>query len=411
MKIVGLITEYNPFHNGHKYHIEQALRMSHADAVIVVMSGDFVQRGTPAIMPKRLRAASALLSGAAAVFELPVVSACSSAEYFAKGAIELLHSLGCVDSICFGAECSDSNMLEAVADILKEEPAGYQEELQRFLRMGNSYPVARKLAIEKYTGVAEFASVLDKPNNILGIEYIKAIKRLNSSMDIHVLQRISSDYHDSGLQENFSSATSIRNVIEGTDTFPDQKLFGQIPDNSLDFLSKCYHKNYPVNVEDFALLLQFRLLSETKDSLQSYTDVSPELANRIINRRNNFTGWNSFCEDLKTREVTYSRISRCLMHILLDIKKCDDPDTTLTCRSPYAHLLGFSSEKKEVLAEIKKCSQIPLVSKAGDVCKLDSYALKLLEKDIYASNVYETVLAKKFQQPFIHEWMQKIMII
>ena len=167
MRITGLIAEYNPFHNGHKYHIEQAKMITGADAVVVVMSGDFVQRGMPAILPKHVRAKAALEAGASLVLELPVCYATGSAEYFAYGAVLLLEKLGCVDSICFGSECGDMELLQKVANVLVDEPAEYREALNRFVRAGDSFPLARQKALTAYVS----PEVLSEPNNILGLPY------------------------------------------------------------------------------------------------------------------------------------------------------------------------------------------------------------------------------------------------
>ena len=180
MKIVGFIAEYNPFHNGHFYHIQKALEVTEADAAIVVMSGDFVQRGAPAILPKRFRARAALECGVAAVFELPVCYATSSAELFALGAVSLLNQLGVVGSICFGSECGDLQILQQLADILCEEPAPYQDSLKEYLKKGLSFPAARQLAVSAYFAerhLPDCSSLLNEPNNILGIEYLKALKK------------------------------------------------------------------------------------------------------------------------------------------------------------------------------------------------------------------------------------------
>ena len=190
MKIVGLITEYNPFHNGHLYHIKESLRVTGADAAVVVMSGDYVQRGTPAIMPKRIRAEMALMCGAGAVFELPVCYATGSAELFALGSVSLLESLGIVDSICFGSECNDLPILEQLAELLLEEPEAYQILLKDYLKQGMSFPRARQEAILSYTEDPRFAEILRNPNNILGIEYLKAIKNLEAGWNLIRLQDV-----------------------------------------------------------------------------------------------------------------------------------------------------------------------------------------------------------------------------
>ena len=187
MKVVGLIAEYNPFHNGHKYHIEQALKLTGADAALIIMSGNHVQRGAPAFLPKHLRAEAALQCGAAAVFELPVCYSTGSAEYFALGAVSFLELLGCVDSICFGAETDDIRILQEIARILVEEPAEYRKFLQEGLKSGLTFPTARQHALANYTGKSDLTFHLGQPNNILGIEYLKALLRLKSSIAPYAL--------------------------------------------------------------------------------------------------------------------------------------------------------------------------------------------------------------------------------
>ena len=190
MKIVGLITEYNPFHNGHLYHIEKAKEITGADSVIVVMSGNYVQRGAPAIMPKHLRAEVALEAGVDVLMELPVCYATGSAEYFAAGAISLFERLGCVDSICFGSECGDYGLLARVAHILADEPEGYRQALKDLLKSGMSFPLARQKALKDYLEDDSLDSVLEQPNNILGIEYIKALYQRKSPMKSYTIKRM-----------------------------------------------------------------------------------------------------------------------------------------------------------------------------------------------------------------------------
>ena len=214
MKIVGLITEYNPFHNGHLYHIQQAKRTTGADAVIVVMSGDYVQRGVPAVMPKRLRAESALECGASAVFELPVCYSTGSAELFAESAVALLDQLQIVDSLCFGSECGDLDALSEIADLLCQEPKDYRSLLKKHLRNGLSFPCARRKALKEYLPEKNFAALLDEPNNILGIEYLKAIRKLKSTIKPYTILRKGARYHDQELStENLSSASAIRSLL------------------------------------------------------------------------------------------------------------------------------------------------------------------------------------------------------
>lgn len=402
MKIVGLIAEYNPFHNGHQYHIEKAKEITSADAVIVVMSGNFVQRGTPAIMPKHLRTEMALKAGASLVIELPVCYATGTAEQFAYGAVSILHSLGCVDAICFGSECGDIHVLKDLAEILCDEPDEYKESLQKYLRSGLSFPLARQKAIEETYPSQDFSNILEQPNNILGIEYLKALYRLNSKMKPYTIERISSGYHDTDLQNEFSSATALRQTISNGNF---SNLSGQIPSNCMTLLEGNYQTRYPIYANDFSLLLKYRLLNETKSSLTEYADVSEELANRIYNQRNEYIDFEQFCELLKTKEVTYSRVSRALLHILLGIRKTAYVDIQ------YVRVLGFRKGDSDVLTVIKNASAIPLLTKLTATKDLSDSAVHMLNHDIYASNLYESVVTDKFKTSFINEHEHQIVII
>lgn len=396
MKIVGLIAEYNPFHNGHKYHIEKAKEVTEADHVIVVMSGDFVQRGTPSIMPKRLRCEAALKAGASLVIELPTCYSTASAESFAFGAVSILDKLGCVDAICFGSECGEIKNLELLAKILIEEPAEYKEALQYYLRQGESYPAARQKAMYEYFDSDVATPILAEPNNILGIEYLKALHKISSEMKPYTISREFSKYHDKVLNEVFSSASAIRKEINENGL---ENIEGHIPEEGLDLFTENFENRFPVVANDFSLLLKYRLLKENKESLSEYLDVSEELANRIINNRNQFVDYDQFCELLKTKEVTYSRISRALLHILLEIKKDD------LAKIENARVLGFRKDSTAVLSAIKETSMIPLV---GKVVGIED---PMILKDVFAANLYESVVTDKFKTPYMNEYEQSIVLV
>mgnify|MGYP000274818077 FL=1 len=284
MKIVGIIAEYNPFHNGHQYHIDQALQKTGADAAIVLMSGDFVQRGAPAIAPKHLRAKAALLGGASLILELPVLFSCGSAELFARGAVSIFNSLGCISYLCFGSECGDIKKLNRLARILSEEPEVYRQLLQDELRKGRPFPQARQTALSVYTKDPSLAEILSSPNNTLGIEYLKALRYFKSPIQPFAIPREGSGYHDTDLCETFSSATAIRNRILNP-SLPEgafSSVAGQLPPASSDLLRKNYQSSLPVTQDDFSLLLKYRLLCESASSLTDYLDVSKDLANRIL---------------------------------------------------------------------------------------------------------------------------------
>lgn len=413
MKTVGLITEYNPFHNGHAYHIEKAKMLTGADRVIVVMSGDFVQRGAPAVMPKHLRAESALLSGASLIIELPVCFATGSAEYFAQGSISLLNRLGCIDSICFGSECGDLHLLKEIAQILADEPIEYQTALKQALKEGASFPAARQEALNIYSD--KYSEILASPNNILGIEYLKALAKIHSKMEPFTIRRIGAGYHDMDIDGQFSSATAIRSDIyqladvnSSSESLPLTHIQTQVPSSCHELMKKNYQTRYPVKADDFSLLLKAKLLSETAGSLSHYLDMSPELANRILRLRNDYLSFEQFCDLLKTKELTRSRISRSFIHVLLGIT--NDWLTAMKAPAPYARILGFRRDHADLLGILKRTSDIPLITSLARAVLADT-AYQMLELDIYASDLYESVITDLYGTPFHNELTKQIIKI
>lgn len=397
MKTAGLIAEYNPFHKGHAYHIEKTKELTGADTVLAVMSGDFVQRGAPALMPKHLRAACALRSGVSAVIELPVYYACASAEYFALGAVSLLDSLGCVDVLCFGSECGDIKILEEIADILEREPEEYKAALKNGLKNGLSFPAARGQALKRYK------AILSEPNNILGIEYLKALKRLNSPIKAYTVRRTGAGYHDTAMEQVFCSASAIRANIGQA-----HQILNHIPENCHDIFREAKKSRFPIQSNDFSLLLKAKLLQETKDTLTGYLDVSRELANRIINYRNDFQSLEQFTGLLKTKELTYSRISRSLFHILLGITGRDMEECLAAGNVSYARLLGFREADSFLLKQIKEQARIPLITKLPKEDAPEYTQNTLLQADTFAADLYGSVVTEKFHTPFVSERQQPV---
>ena len=428
MKIVGLITEYNPFHNGHQYHIQAAKEVTGADLAVVIMSGDYVQRGTSAIMPKRLRAEMALKCGAAAVFELPVCYATGSAELFAFGAVSFLDQLGIVDSLCFGSECSDLEGLEKVADILLEEPEEYQNHLRDCLKQGMSFPSAREDALAAYMGTEDYSFLLHDPNNILGIEYLKALKKRNSRIRPYTIRRKGSHYHDQDLKSPFGSASAIRSLlaysgsalsgVSSAHTFENTsfvnilgELEEQVPHSCLELLKDYHRVKYPIYQNDFSLILKYKLLNKRPDTLPRYMDVSKELAGRICGQLNNYFNYKQFCELLKTREVTQTRINRALLHIMLGIKKSAVEEYLEQGPHFYARLLGFRRDSEKLISAIAKKSSLPLLTRPYDDEGLEPAGRKMLTHDILASNLYTSVVTDKYKTAFENEYNQGILKI
>lgn len=428
MRIASIISEYNPFHEGHKYHMEKTKKITAADYTIVLMSGNFTQRGTPAILDKYARCAQALAGGADLVLELPVCFAAASAEGFAFGAVSILHKLGIVDSLVFGSEAGKMDHFQKVSALLASEPALYREMLQKALKQGLSYPKARANALGEYfPDIPE--DFFHSPNNILGIEYCRALNYFSSSITPVTISRKDNLYHDKDLSDTgkLSSATAIREVLTKTfsspslasvkkatpSTEPDfSRLLSHLPKSSLEILQKNWGHSTPIVSRDFSLLLKYKLLSVPRSSYTDYFDVSPDLADRIYNHLDAYETFDTFPDLLKTKELTRSRIERSLLHILLDIRKEDALAFRDAGYGQYARILGFRKDSVSLLHEIKKNASIPLISKLADSVKeLDPLSLSMLEMDIKAAHIYESVVADKFGTPFRNEFRQKIVIL
>ena len=414
MTITAVIAEYNPFHNGHAYQLKKARELTGADYLVVIMSGDFVQRGAPAILDQHDRAELALLGGADLVLQLPCHFALGSAQHFARGAVSLLTALGCVDFLCFGSEHGDTAPFLELADVLLHEPEEYRETLSSLLRSGLSFPLARAQALSAYfSGSASFSSLsreeldvfLKEPNNILGLEYVQALSLLNSRIRPVTIRRKGSGYHDGRLlSETLPSATAMRNLLFAGPQKDLSALASCMPETVFPAFQKAVGSHGLLTADDFSLLLAARLLTETKESLCTYLDLSPDLANRILRQRHACSSFSEFAMKLKTKEMTYTRISRTLMHLLLNLK-------TMYPAS-YNRVLGFRKSAGALLKEIGKHSSLPLLTKAADAPRLlAGDALAAFEHDVQASLFYETVRSQKAGTPFVHEYTKKLVLL
>lgn len=398
MKVAGIIAEYNPFHNGHAYHIEEVRRKTGADYVIAIMSGNFVQRGGPAIVDKYTRTKMALLSGADLVIELPVVAATASAETFARTGVSILAATGIVTHLGFGCETNDLQLLDSLATLFSEEPANYQELLSSYIKEGLSYPSARaRAAGEIFSQMdVDLESILNNPNNILAIEYLKALKQLELNIQPCPILRQGNQYHASDLTGDMSSATAIRSHIidSSSDT---TYVWSQFPEQAGQVL-KQYFENYcPVEENDFSTLLHYKL-HLAKGSFSDYYDCKGALANRITNYLESYTTFSDFVDVLKTKNQTYTGISRILTHVLLDIKEEHAQHLKATDFAPYIRVLGFRKEANTLLTALK-ASSIPIITKLADgqqeILSLgadDALAIsrnELLQTDITSSQIYD----------------------
>ena len=435
MKVAGIIAEYNPFHNGHQYHIEETRKQTGADYVIAVMSGDYVQRGTPALLPKHVRAEMALRCGADLVLEMPVSVSTASAEAFAMGGVSMLDGLHIVDSLCFGSEYGEVSALMELAEILVEEPEEYRQLLKEFLSNGLSFPSARCQALTEYfrnphnfTGddfdgvltplLNQIVQILNSPNNILGIEYCKALLRLKSNIKPVTLKRQGMGYHETLAETDgsdrfsrtdgntFASASAIRELLKATLT-PEtiSRIASQVPDEISLLLASSLQRNEFLTEDALDPLLSYCILKENADSCCSYLDVSRDLAERIINRSNELNGFLQAASFLKRRELTQSRIRRALLQFIHGIREV--PATV-----PYARVLGFRRESSTLLKEIKDSSSIPLITKLADANSLlDESGRSFLYETVFSSNLNEKLLCRKNGRKFVHEYQKQLVIL
>ena len=432
MKTAGIIAEYNPFHNGHLYQIEQVRKQTGADYIVVVMSGDFVQRGEPAIFDKYTRTHMALASGADLVLELPVSFATSSAELFAQGAVSLFNQTGIIDFLCFGSESGSINELSSAANILVREPDEYTRHLRAFLKEGKSFPNARSLAMRAYlesqTSLSEvvpglsapssldrFSSIhassalapelpLSSPNDILGVEYLKALIRTESSIKPFTIRREGQHYNDETnpevLNKRFPSASALRSLIREADLTAEllSKLSPWIPFSALDAMSKEDAVRTPIFADDFSLLLNSRLLELTRRQIpfERFADLSPELASRLYASMLTFDSYSGRIASLKSRQYTYTRISRALLHLLLGIDAEIMEERKKSGHLPYARILGFRKSASPLLSQLKAQSSVPSITKiAGADANLNETGKQMLSEELSASHLYQSVVFQK----------------
>lgn len=408
MRTVGIIAEYNPFHKGHSYHLSQARSLAGADYCMVAMSGNFLQRGEAACLDKYARAECALSCGADLVLELPVPFATSSAPAFARNGVELLQQTGVLTHLAFGSECEELHKLEFLADFFNQEPEPYQKILKENLRRGLSYPTARKTSFLSYfseyaagsqklslcpCSPEELAELLDSPNNILALSYLRSLKTLAPNVQPLSIKRKGAGYHQTELTEEYPSATAIRREISLHGLT--EKALSALPEASASILSEIWAQRQYVITDDYSQLLYYKLLSLPDNSYSSYIEVSDELGQRIKNHLSEFTTFTEFARLLMRKNETHTTILRGLMHILLDIKK-------EAFQAPaYLRILGFKKEASPLLHEIKEKSQLPLITKAADASfSLQPSAYTLFEKELYAENVYHSIFRRQQKKQY-----------
>ncbi|MCD8364625.1 MAG: nucleotidyltransferase family protein [Clostridiales bacterium] len=484
MRTAGIIAEYNPFHNGHLYHIEETRRRTEADYIIAVISGDFVQRGGPALLNKYVRAEMALRCGADLVIELPVTAALSSAESFARGGVCLLDRLHVVDVISCGCEnaSEDPELFRDIVRLLSDEPEGYRHLLRAHAKTGLAFPQARELAVTEYlrtdhsdvpdlldttdknhvptpqlpgtdaseevTDAARFRNLpggsgsgrspvpctaaftaqdnleervphlLSSPNNILAVEYAKAIRTLSSSMDLCLIPRKGSAYHSEQLSENLSSATAIRQFLQNAENDPAAEYSRQsdtlrrnVPPAVYDTLQQAAIDGQYLLEDDFSDLL-FYALTQRQTHLADYCRGNNDLAYRIKNSLEAYTDWHGFASLLKSKNRTHTAISRCLTHILLNLTGEDFAVSDSCGHAPYARVLGFRRDAAPMLKEVRKRADLPIITRpAKDFPDLTEEQKNLFSKNAQASEIYRYVLCRKSGQRLKTEFRRPLVLL
>ena len=437
MKITGIIAEYNPFHAGHAYQIAEARRRSDADAICVILSPSWVQRGEPAVFRRSARVEMALAGGADIVLEMPAPFAAAAAPDFAFWGTSVLTGIGC-DALSFGCEDDDAALLQTAARILAEEPEPFGTLLREGLKKGLSYPAAREAAFSGYlTGAGPADSslsghcradlliteesiktacgarcserlhrLLSESNNILALEYCASLARQKQAPEIIPVRRVGASYNETGLPAlsgndsspapdsaaPFVSAMAIRNHLKEDAAAPADELRPFVPKNVFSLMEK----ETPLFPEDFSDLLQYAILRSDRDSLLSISDVGNDIAGRILGTASDFRSFRDWIDLLKVRQFTYTRISRALTHILLGIRTDEIMNWKGNPDARYARILGFRREASPVLRELKKRTSIPMITRPADCFRtLSPAARSLFEKNAACEHIYQTVLASK----------------
>ncbi len=394
MKAVGMIVEYNPFHNGHLYHLQETKKQTEADCLIAVMSGSFLQRGEPALVSKWARTKMALLAGVDIVVELPYVFAVQSAEMFANGAIALLDAL-CCSEICFGSESGEIHPFIEAAKLLREQQREYDTYIQQALKTGVSYPQANADAWKQL----QIAGIdLTKPNNILGFSYVKAIMEQNSTIVPRTIQRIASGYHDETFSHpSIASATSLRKTLNGSIEHL-ESISPYVPSYTKHILEQYYSTCGMFHEwKHYFPLLKYRIMTMEKNELQRIVNVDEGLEHRFKHAIVETETFSQFINAVKTKRYTWARLQRTCTHILTNFTK----EQTETMKVPtYIRLLGMSDNGRRYLQTVKKRISLPLMTKASH---LEAHPIYQQEKKAvfaYAAIFPEPVRTKAIKEEY-----------
>ena len=385
MKTAAVIAECNPFQKGHEYLIRRVREETGADRILLLLSGDYVQRGLPAVTERRVRAEMALRCGADLVLSYPTRYATSSAEAFAYHAVSMIVSLGCADVLAFGSECGDLGALKEAAAFFLDESEKFKENIRANLQSGDTFAAARAKAAGKY------AALIGSPNNILAVEYLKALAKTGSGMEAYTVKRaayadisasrIRTQLAEGGRKDEFSAGKPEKEIGR-------QNAANAIPPEACELLRKDLSVNGMVQEDDYSLLLHDRILrADTADDLTKYHEVTPALAGSILSLRKEYRGFEAFASALHTKNRTHSAVNRALLHIALGIEKSE--------KSAYfTQILGFRTDAGELMKKIAKSSSVPVVAKAANAAGiLDPDEMSLFREEMRVCDLFEGIRA------------------
>lgn len=406
MRTVGVIVEYNPLHNGHVYHIERAKQASGADAVVAVMSGNFLQRGEPAAADKWARAEMALLAGVDLVIELPVAYSCQPAEWFAFGAVGLLDATGVVDDLCFGSESGELDWMLRAARLLYEEPESFRALVRRQVQTGISYPAAYSRAVQEFVHHTDAPEPplplpLDQPNNTLGLHYLIALERLGSSIRPLTIARQQAGYHQEHIDDAaIASATAIRRLIFSHGRMED--IAPYVPASTLHILMREQQMGRsPIRWSSFTTPLMHQLLIKTEEDLAAIHEVTEGLEYRLKQALPRLAGTlsvDSLLDQLKTKRYTRTKLQRMLLRILLNHSKALLGPEQLSRGAGYIRVLGFTNKGRQLLRRMRTVARKPVITRTAK--QTDEY----LHLDIRAASVYALAYTNPTQEDLLRDY-------
>ncbi len=376
MKVMAVICEYNPFHNGHAYQLRKQKEELSCDAVLCLMSGHFVQRGEPAVCDKWARAKMALSSGADLVLELPAAYSLCSAEGFAQGAVSLLSALGLDGYLAFGSETADIDKLTVAAELCQNEQ--FEEEIRKHLATGVSYPQAYRLAAASLLD-EETAAVLDNPNDVLGIEYLRALKRTGASLKPAVVKREKGQHDVLKPDDEFLSATGIRERL-----FAGDEISSFMPPAAYETLmDECKLGRAPVSAEGLSMLLCYVIRQKSASELKQISGVSEGMEMRLKQAAGTCRSFSEMVSAIKTKRYPQTRIQRILMKTLLGITKDDEG-----LKPAYVRVLGIGKNGRELLRKLNETAKIPVITKVADAAFSEKEAQRMFALDLAATDLY-----------------------